>query len=52
MQKDGVELSYEPSLLVAEALYWDKVEEEDDGIPRRYGTIKQSDVQLRVFEAE
>lgn len=36
------ELSFEPSLLVAEALYWDEVEEQDDGIPRRYGTIKAS----------
>ena len=49
MYKYGDELSYEPSLLVAEALYWDKAEEEDDGIPRRYGTQK---VQIREGEFE
>ena len=41
MYNDGDELSYEPSLLVEEMLYWDRVEEEDDGIVRRYGTIKE-----------
>jgi len=41
MFKDGDELSFEPSLLVAEALYWDMFEEQDDGIPRSYGTQKE-----------
>lgn len=37
----GDETSYEPSLLVEETLYWDAVEEQDDGIPRHYGTQKE-----------
>lgn len=51
MFKDEDELSYEPSLLVAEAMYWDLFEEQDDGIPRSYrnGTLK---VQRRDFESE
>lgn len=41
MTMDMNELSFEPSLLVQEALYWDEVEEEDDGIPRSYNTQKE-----------
>jgi len=45
------ELSYEPSLLVAEHLYWDRLEEQDDGIPRRYRSQKEQ-VQIREGESE
>ncbi len=39
-------------LLDAEMQYWDEIEEQDDGIPRRYGTQKAQVIYLREGEAE